>query len=80
MSDLNLTINQSEIFGLIGQSGAGKSTVLRFINGLLQPDEGQVMVDDNRINQLSEASLRTVRKDIAMVFQQFNLLDNLTVE
>lgn len=80
MSDLNLTINQSEIFGLIGQSGAGKSTVLRFINGLLQPDEGQVMVDGNRINQLSEASLRTVRKDIAMVFQQFNLLDNLTVE
>ena len=80
VSDLNLTINQSEIFGLIGQSGAGKSTVLRFINGLLQPDEGQVMVDGNRINQLSEASLRKVRKDIAMVFQQFNLLDNLTVE
>lgn len=80
VSDLNLTINQSEIFGLIGQSGAGKSTVLRFINGLLQPDEGQVVVDGNRINQLSEASLRKVRKDIAMVFQQFNLLDNLTVE
>lgn len=80
VSNLNLTINQSEIFGLIGQSGAGKSTVLRFINGLLQPDEGQVMVDGNRINQLSEASLRKVRKDIAMVFQQFNLLDSLTVE
>lgn len=80
VSNLNLTINQSEIFGLIGQSGAGKSTVLRFINGLLSPDEGEVIVDNHNITQLSEATLRNLRKDIAMVFQQFNLLDNLTVE
>ncbi|MBR7927890.1 ATP-binding cassette domain-containing protein [Aerococcaceae bacterium zg-ZUI334] len=77
---LHLTIQPSEIFGLIGQSGAGKSTVLRFINGLLTPDSGEVIVNQQRIHQLSKVSLRNVRKDITMVFQQFNLLNNLTVE
>ncbi|MFK8243443.1 MULTISPECIES: ATP-binding cassette domain-containing protein [unclassified Facklamia] len=80
VKQLHLTIQPSEIFGLIGQSGAGKSTVLRFINGLLTPDSGEVIVNQQRIHQLSKVSLRNVRKDITMVFQQFNLLNNLTVE
>ncbi|MBS4455225.1 methionine ABC transporter ATP-binding protein [Tuanshanicoccus lijuaniae] len=80
VNQLHLTIQPSEIFGLIGQSGAGKSTVLRFINGLLAPDNGEVIVHQQRIHQLSKDALRKARKEITMVFQQFNLLNNLTVE
>lgn len=80
INNVNLTIAQSEIFGLIGQSGAGKSTLLRFINGLLKVDTGQVLVNGADVNQLNELALRKLRQRIAMVFQQFNVLQNLTVE
>lgn len=79
LSDVQLTINDREIFGLVGESGAGKSTMLRFINALDQPSAGRVLVDGIEVNQLSGKSLRHFRKDIGMVFQQFNLLNNKTV-
>lgn len=79
IDQVDLKINNNEIFGLIGQSGAGKSTLLRFINGLLMPDEGSVSVDGVIINQLTDKALRHFRRDVSMVFQQFNLLNNLTV-
>lgn len=64
---------------MVGESGAGKSTLLRFINALERPTSGQVVVDDVSVNELSAKELRTFRKDISMVFQQFNLLNNKTV-
>lgn len=75
----SLTINQGEIFGLIGYSGAGKSTLLRLINLLERPDGGEVIVDGNNLTQLSSNGLRKARQNIGMIFQQFNLLSNLTV-
>lgn len=80
VDQVTLNIEKNEIFGLIGQSGAGKSTLLRFINGLLLPDEGEVIVAHQVVNQMNEKQLRTFRKNVSMVFQQFNLLNNLTVE
>ena len=79
LDQVTLTIQDEEIFGLVGESGAGKSTLLRFINALERPTSGQVVVDDVSVNELSAKELRTFRKEISMVFQQFNLLNNKTV-
>lgn len=75
----SLTIDQGEIFGLIGFSGAGKSTLLRLINLLERPDGGKVIVDGQNLTSLSTAQLRKARQNIGMIFQQFNLLSNLSV-
>lgn len=75
----SLTIDQGEIFGLIGFSGAGKSTLLRLINLLERPDGGKVEVDGQDLTRLPSPQLRKARQNIGMIFQQFNLLSNLTV-
>ncbi|WP_027108329.1 methionine ABC transporter ATP-binding protein [Lacticigenium naphthae] len=77
---VTFTIQDHERFGIIGESGAGKSTLLRFINALETPDEGAVMVDGKNIHQLNKSALRLYQKQVAMIFQEFNLLNNKTVE
>jgi D-methionine transport system ATP-binding protein len=77
---LSLSIHQNEIFGIIGESGAGKSTLLRFINALETPDEGMVEVNGVDVQSLNKKELRQFKKKIGMIFQQFNLLGNKTVE
>lgn len=74
-----LSIAAGEIFGLIGFSGAGKSTFLRLINLLETPDSGTVTVDQQKLTSLSPLELRHARQNIGMVFQEFNLLSNRTV-
>lgn len=74
LNDINLTIRDGDIYGIIGMSGAGKSTLVRCINMLERPDEGHVVVDGRQMQQLSPAELRSARRDITMIFQQFNLL------
>lgn len=76
---ISLKIQDNEIFGIIGESGAGKSTLIRFINGLEAPNTGQVWVNGVNVFELSNYDLRAFRKDISMVFQQYNLLNNKTV-
>ncbi|WP_161878532.1 methionine ABC transporter ATP-binding protein [Alkalibacterium sp. MB6] len=80
LRDIHLTIDKGEAFGVIGESGAGKSTLLRLLNALERPDSGRVLVGDHQVNQLSRKDLRAYQKDVSMVFQQFNLLNNKTVE
>jgi D-methionine transport system ATP-binding protein len=80
LKNINLTIKAGEIFGLIGFSGAGKSTLLRIINLLERPDSGRVILDGTELTRLSSNELRQARQNIGMVFQQFNLLANRTVE
>lgn len=77
--DVNLLINDGEIFGIIGYSGAGKSTLVRFINLLEKPSSGQVFVDGVEITDLKGSELRKARKNIGMIFQQFNLFSSRTV-
>ena len=79
LHDVNLFVQEGEIFGVIGKSGAGKSTLLRCINLLERPDCGDVLVDGEDITQLSARDLRRARHKTAMIFQQFNLLNALTV-
>ena len=79
LNDINLTINDGEIFGLVGKSGAGKSTLLRTINKLETIDNGEVIVNGININELKGKNLRNYRKKVAMIFQQFSLLETKTV-
>lgn len=74
LEDISLTIRDGDIFGIIGMSGAGKSTLVRCINMLERPDEGLVAVNGRQMQSLSPKDLRAARRDIAMIFQQFNLL------
>ncbi len=78
--DVNLTIEDGEIFGIIGFSGAGKSTLVRCINLLERPTSGSVIINGTDLTRLSCAQLRAARKKIGMIFQQFNLLSQRTVE
>lgn len=79
VNDVSLTINKGEIFGIIGHSGAGKSTLVRMINALEKPTSGSVRVLGTEVSALSEAKLRPIRRDIGMIFQQFNLFSSKTV-
>ena len=74
LNDINLTIRDGDIYGIIGMSGAGKSTLVRCINMLERPDEGKVIVNGRQMQELSAAELRAARREITMIFQQFNLL------
>ena len=79
VNDLNLTIEKGEIFGVIGYSGAGKSTFIRLINRLEEPTNGQIYIDNQNITELKNKALRIARQDIGMIFQHFNLLWSRTV-
>lgn len=79
LQHISLEIQDGDIFGVIGFSGAGKSTLLRMVNALESPTEGTVEINGSDINKLSFNELRKVRKDIGMIFQQFNLLESKTV-
>ena len=79
LKDININIKEGEIYGLIGHSGAGKSTLLRCINGLESYDTGSVTVMGKEVKDLSESELRSFRKNLGMIFQNFNLLKRKTV-
>ena len=64
---------------VLGASGAGKSTILRLILGLLRPDAGRIVVHGHPVDQMSESALMDVRADLGMVFQEGALFDSLTV-
>ena len=74
LKDINLTIPDGSIYGIIGMSGAGKSTLVRCINLLERPTEGSVVIDGTAMETLNAAQLRERRREITMIFQQFNLL------
>lgn len=79
LNNINLSINNGTKLGIVGASGAGKSSLLRTINGLLIPSEGEVIVDNKVINKLNNNELNNIRKDMGMIFQHFNLLSQKNV-
>ncbi|MBP1969504.1 D-methionine transport system ATP-binding protein [Virgibacillus natechei] len=79
VDDLTLNIKEGEIFGVIGYSGAGKSTFVRLLNRLEDPSDGQVVIDNQEITKLNAKKLRLARQEIGMIFQHFNLLWSRTV-
>ena len=76
---IDLQVQSGEVFGIIGRSGAGKSSLVRCLNLLNRPTGGQVIVGGRDLMRLSDAELRAARRDIGMVFQHFNLLSSRTV-
>ncbi|NLV87841.1 MAG: methionine ABC transporter ATP-binding protein [Tissierellia bacterium] len=79
VKDISLKINKGEIFGIIGLSGAGKSTLIRCLNRLEEPTEGKIHIDGVDLTSLNKEELRLARKNIGMIFQHFNLLEQKTV-
>ncbi len=78
LDHVSMTIEPGEIVGIIGYSGAGKSTLVRMINGLDTPSAGELLLDDTNIVGMSEKKLRGIRRNIGMIFQQFNLMNSRT--
>ncbi|GGJ93916.1 methionine ABC transporter ATP-binding protein [Pseudomonas matsuisoli] len=76
---IDLTIHRGEIFGIIGRSGAGKSSLIRTFNRLEDVSEGQILIDGDDIGRLRGAGLVGLRRRIGMIFQHFNLLSSQTV-
>jgi phosphonate transport system ATP-binding protein len=79
VADVSVSIKDGSFVGVIGRSGAGKSTVLRMINRLIDPSEGAIRFDGRDITALKGQALRDWRADCAMIFQQFNLSGRLDV-
>lgn len=74
LDDLSFRIEQGEIFGIVGHSGAGKSTLLRCFNGLEPFQGGVVRVMDKDVSTLDQSGLKQLRRDMGMIFQNFNLM------
>ena len=77
---IDLTIRQGDIYGVIGMSGAGKSTLIRCVNRLESPTEGRILIGGEDILTASQKDLLRLRRQVGMIFQQFNLLMQSTVE
>lgn len=78
LQDVSLSVERGEIVSIIGPSGSGKSTLLRVLTGLLKPHAGVVHVAGTQVDYGSAAALRKVRDRFAVVFQQYNLFQNMT--
>ncbi|NLB27798.1 MAG: ATP-binding cassette domain-containing protein, partial [Clostridiaceae bacterium] len=79
LHDLSFSINEGEFVFLIGESGAGKSTVFRLLTREEDPSSGRIIVDGYDIGKLSERRIPYLRRGIGMIFQDFRLIDTLTV-
>jgi phosphonate transport system ATP-binding protein len=79
LKSVSLNVGAGEVLGLIGPSGAGKSTLIRCINRLVQPSGGQINLDGQDLSVLGSAGLRHARRQIGMIFQEYALIERLTV-
>ncbi len=79
LTDVNFTVERGEFVVLLGLSGSGKSTLLRCINRLVEPTEGQIIFDGKDVTAASFNELCRIRRDIGMIFQQFNLVKRSSV-
>jgi cell division transport system ATP-binding protein len=79
LKNINLSVSKGEMVFLTGPTGAGKSTLLKLLYAAELPDEGEVTVGDFRIGSLKPSEIPLLRRSIGVIFQDFKLLDNLTV-
>lgn len=79
LEDINMSVEKGETISLIGPSGSGKSTLLRVLTGLLPPISGHVILDGKKIDYNNKTQLRELRQHMAIVFQQYNLFQNMSV-
>ncbi|XGA79722.1 phosphonate ABC transporter ATP-binding protein [Halomonas sp. CH40] len=79
LTNIELTLPKGQVMALIGPSGAGKSTLIRCVNRLVEPTEGSVTLEDTELTRLSGQKLRHARRSMGMIFQEYALVDRLTV-
>jgi phosphonate transport system ATP-binding protein len=79
LKGISFEVEENDFFAIIGPSGAGKSTLIRCINRLVEPNSGKIYFKGNEITGMSNRQLRIVRRDIGMIFQEFNLIDRMSV-
>ncbi|HWL67816.1 MAG TPA: phosphonate ABC transporter ATP-binding protein [Geminicoccus sp.] len=76
---VDLEVGKGEVIGLIGPSGAGKSTLIRCVNRLVEPSGGRIFLGDEELTAMSGGALRRARRRIGMIFQEYALVERLTV-
>jgi len=76
---VSLSVDEPQVVAIIGPSGAGKSTLIRCVNRLVEPTSGSIMLDDTNITTLGRRELRRARRRMGMIFQEYNLVERLTV-
>lgn len=79
LNDISLEIKEGDIFGIVGHSGAGKSTLLRCLNGLENYESGSVKIMGKEVKGMTDSELRNLRKELGMIFQNFNLMNRKDV-
>ena len=79
LKSVSLEIPKGQVLALIGPSGAGKSTLIRCINRLVQPTSGSVVLKELELTKLSSSALRRARRRMGMIFQEYALVERLTV-
>jgi phosphonate transport system ATP-binding protein len=79
LKSIDITVDHPEVIALLGLSGSGKSTLLRCVNRLVEPTSGSVILDGVDVTRLDRTALRRARVRMGMIFQEFNLVDRLTV-
>lgn len=80
LQDVTFTINNSERVAILGESGEGKTTILKLIMGLLRPDRGRILIDGEDITGMTEKDFRTIRMKFSIVFQEGALFDSMNVK
>ncbi|TYT61980.1 phosphonate ABC transporter ATP-binding protein [Natrialba swarupiae] len=79
LKGVSMDVEGEEVVSIIGPSGAGKSTLIRCINRLTEPTAGSIVLDGEDVTTMSKSELRNARRDMGMIFQEFNLVERLTV-
>ena len=79
LTEVGFTVPKGQVVGLIGPSGAGKSTLIRCVNRLVEPSSGQIFLNDLEVTSLGSFELRRARRRIGMIFQEYALVERLTV-
>ncbi len=79
VDDVSLNIKQGQFVGIIGLSGSGKSSLLKTINYLVRPHSGAIQIGNTDIGRLNHKELRRVRREIGFIFQDYNLVEKISV-
>ncbi|MBS0321111.1 MAG: phosphonate ABC transporter ATP-binding protein [Proteobacteria bacterium] len=79
LKNVSFTVSPDDFFAIIGPSGAGKSTLIRCVNRLVEPTGGSVRLNGEEILDIGQRALRLARRNIGMIFQEFNLIERLSV-
>ena len=79
LKGVSFDVGADDFFAIIGPSGAGKSTLIRCVNRLVEPTQGEVLLDGRNLLALGQQHLREARRHIGMIFQEFNLIERLSV-